>query len=453
VNETFEGHALPEMIAALPAGKSAAWIEALAQAECPALTARRARRAEISGVAHDPIVWVRARGSNVWDADSNRYVDLSAGFGAAAVGHNHPRVMARMRAQSETLVHALGDMHPSDVKIALLARLAELAPFEDARVMLGLSGSDAITAALKTAVLATGKPGVLAFHGGYHGLDYAPLAACGFSEAFRAPFAAQLNPHVSFAEYPAEQAALERSLSQVAQALAHARTPIGAVLVEPIQGRGGMITPPALFLGELAALCAQHGALLVLDAIMAGLGRNGVYPFGVERFGLEHDVRFDLVCLGKALGGGLPISACIGRAEVMAAWGAAATRTGGVPLHTGTFFGNPLACASALAALDVLEGEALPQRALQNGAGFTSALRERLGERVRAVRGAGLMIGIDTGSVARGLAIGQRLLELGYITVPAGDGSIVSLTPALNIHPLQLEAFAEALVPLVEALP
>ncbi len=432
------------MIEPLPAARSSALIELLASAECPALTARRARREEQSGVSHDPIVWTRALGSNVWDADGNRYVDLSAGFGAAAVGHNHPSVVSAIQAQSGTLVHALGDVHPSDVKIALLEKLAALAPFEDARVMLGLSGSDAITAALKTALLATRKPGVLAFNGGYHGLDYAPLAACGYSDAFRVPFEAQLNPHVVFASYP-DGDSLDGTLKQVERALTDPREPIGAILVEPLQGRGGVIVPPPRFLSELSELCRQHGALLVLDAIMAGLGRTGSWPLGAER-----DLQVDLVCLGKALGGGLPVSACIGRSEVMAAW-ADATGSGGVALHTGTFFGNPLGCASALATLATLEHEQLPQRAARVGASLMHALRTRLGDRVSAVRGEGLLIGVDLGTPERGLAAGRALLEAGYITIPAGDGSVVSLTPPLTIAESLLEDFIAALMKVLGA--
>jgi 4-aminobutyrate aminotransferase/(S)-3-amino-2-methylpropionate transaminase len=429
MTEPDTGTAPPAMIAALPATKSGALVESLALSECPALTARRARREEQTGVPHDPIVWTRALGANVWDADGNRYVDLSAGFGAAAVGHNHPQVVAALAAQSGKLVHALGDMHPSDVKIALLQRLAALAPMPEARVMLGLSGSDAITAALKTALLATGKPGVLAFTGSYHGLDYGPLAACGFNDAFRMPFAAQLNPHVVFAPY-GDLAAVERALK---------KAPIGAVLVEPVLGRGGVVVPPNEFLRELPALCSKHGALLVLDAIMAGLGRNGLWPCGVGE-----EVEADLVCLGKALGGGLPVSACLGSGEVMRAWSGAVSHTGGIPLHTGTFFGNPLACAAALAALSVMERESLTARAAVLGARFMQALRTRLGARVREVRGAGLLIGIDTGSAERGLTAGRRLLEAGYITVPAGDGSVISLTPPLTIASALLEGFASA---------
>lgn len=438
MTETYTlGSAPPEMIAALPASRSGALVETLAETECPALTARRARRAEQTGISHDPIVWSRALGANVWDADGNRYVDLSAGFGAASVGHNHPQVVAAITAQSGKLVHALGDMHPSDVKVSLLEKLASIAPFEGAKVMLGLSGSDAVTAALKTAVLATRRCGVIAFSGAYHGLDYGPLAACGFSEAFRAPFAAQLNPHVMFAPYPRSERELSASLEAVERHLKAASEPIGAVLIEPLLGRGGVVVPPSGFLSELSALCERHGALLVLDAIMAGLGRNGVGLFGIER-----GVRVDLVCIGKALGGGLPVSACLGRSEVMAAWGRAAHATSGVPLHTGTFFGNPLACATALASLEITATENLPGRAARVGAELVQSLRTRLGDRVKDVRGAGLLVGIELGDVARALHVGRLLLEAGYITVPAGDGSVISLTPPLTIESTLLDGFA-----------
>src|SRR5690606_22451282 len=149
--------------------------------------------------------WSAARGSNVRDVDGNVFVDLTGGFGAALFGHAHPPIVQAVAAQQSALVHALGDVHPSETKVRALAALAALAPFP-ARVILGLSGADAVEAALKTAHLYTKRPGVIAFAGGYHGLSHGPLAACGYGEAFRAPFAAQLNPHVAFAQF-AERAA------------------------------------------------------------------------------------------------------------------------------------------------------------------------------------------------------------------------------------------------------
>jgi 4-aminobutyrate aminotransferase-like enzyme len=268
------GSMLPLLVSPVPGPRSIALTDELARVESPALTARRARRAERSGAAHDPIGWHEARGSNVRDVDGNVYVDLTGGFGAALFAHAHPPVLAAVRAQSERLVHALGDAHPSDVKVELLSALAALSPFP-ARVMLGLSGADAVEAALKSALLFTGKPGVIAFRGGYHGLSHGPLAACGYGEAFRAPFAAQLNPHVAFAEFAASEAEIARALGSVENAIAELGGRAGAILVEPIQGRGGVRVAARDFLKALSHLARARGLLLIADEIFTGLGRCG----------------------------------------------------------------------------------------------------------------------------------------------------------------------------------
>src|SRR5688500_5942857 len=160
------------------------------------------------------IVLVRGLGANLWDADDNRYVDLAAGFGSLLLGHGHPAVLAALRTQSERLLLALGDVYPSDVKVELLERLVALYP-EPAQALLAQSGSDAVSGALKTAALATGRPGVVAFGGAYHGLGYGPLAACGLRESYREPFAAQLGRHVRFAPYPSSPVVVAESLSIV----------------------------------------------------------------------------------------------------------------------------------------------------------------------------------------------------------------------------------------------
>jgi 4-aminobutyrate aminotransferase/(S)-3-amino-2-methylpropionate transaminase len=438
---TPDGMQLPELQVglsfALPGERARELIEQLAQAECPALTQRRARRAEATGAASDPIVWTRALGCNVWDADDNRFVDMSAGFGAAAVGHAHPRVVRAITEQSARLLHALGDLHPSDVKVALLSKLRSLGPFEDGCVMLGQNGGDAVTAALKTAALFTGKPGVLAFEGGYHGLDYGPLAACGYGQAMREPFEAQLNPHVAFAPYPRGERDLDAALESVERLLS-SQPELGLVLVEPLQGRGGVIVPPRGFLPGLRAACDRHGVLLAIDEIMTGLGRTGALLACVAQ-----GVRPDLLCLGKALGGGMPVSACLGERTVMAAWG----DPGREALHTGTFFGHPVGCAAALAALAVIEDEQLCARAAAAGERLRAALASRLSGQpsVVEVRGEGLLVGIELLGAGRALALGRALLERGYITVPAAsDASVVSLTPPLGISDALLDAFVDA---------
>jgi 4-aminobutyrate aminotransferase/(S)-3-amino-2-methylpropionate transaminase len=214
---------------------------------------------------------------------------------------------------------------------------------------------------------------------------------------------------------------------------------IGAVLIEPMLGRGGVVVPPPEFLSELAALTRHHGALLIADEVMTGLGRTG------RMFGFQHaNVLPDLLCLGKALGGGMPVSACIGGSNVMAAWG----RSSGEALHTGTFFGQPLAAAGAIASLDVLCDERLDERAERVGAELIVQLRELAARRpsIREVRGAGLLIGIELQNGALGLRCVQALLERGYICVPAAsDARVVSLTPPLSIARPLLAGFVAAL--------
>lgn len=440
------GQLLPAIVQPLPGPRSAALVDTLARHECPALTARRARRAERAGAAHDPIVWTAARDCNVVDADGNVYVDLSAGFGAAGVGHGHPAVVAAVQRQSETLMHALGDLHPSEVKVRLLSALAALAPCEDAVVILGLHGGDAVEAALKTAMLHTGRPGVLALHGGYHGLSHGPLAICGYNAGFRAPFAAQLNPHVGFAPYPAEGATLQEALAAVEAAWPR-DFEVGALVVEPVLGRGGVVVPPAGFVRGLSALCRARGALLIADEVMTGCGRasSDARPFELLHTAADGDA-VDLWCLGKGLGGGVPVSACLGRRQVMAAW--ADSAPGAEALHTATFFGHPLGAAAARATLGVLQDQQLSARALRVGAGLRAQLSARLSRHaeVTAVRGQGLLVGVELSDGARALQLGRQLLERGYITVPAGaDARVISLTPPLTIGEPLLAAFVETL--------
>ncbi|HVJ19368.1 MAG TPA: aminotransferase class III-fold pyridoxal phosphate-dependent enzyme, partial [Polyangiaceae bacterium] len=178
------------------------------------------------------IVYATAGGANVVDVDGNRYVDLAGGFGAQLLGHRHPHVARVLAIQSERLWQALGDVYPGDAKVALCERLCQLYPEPGARVILGQSGADALTAALKTCVLATDKPGVLAFGASYHGLSYAPLAASGLRSSYSEPFAAQLNPHVRFLEYPTSRVELDIVLTRARLELA--KGDLGAIVVEPI---------------------------------------------------------------------------------------------------------------------------------------------------------------------------------------------------------------------------
>ena len=371
------------------------------------------------------IVYATGRGSNVTDVDGNRYVDLAGGFGALLVGHLHQAVQRVIALQSERLLQALGDLYPSDAKIALLERLTKLYPESGAKGILAQSGSDAVSAALKTAKLATGKSGVLAFTGAYHGLGYGPLAACGLRESYRAPFAAELSQHVAFESYPMNPESAAQSLDACRKRLR--QDDVGAVLIEPVLGRGGVVAPPTGFLADLRRLAAEHGALFIADEIWTGLGRAGSW-LSTTAAGVVPD----LLCLGKGLGGGLPLSAVIGSSAVMQSW-----RREAEVVHTATFAGAPLAASAAIATLDVLSKEALPERAATLGARYAEELRAALSgsAQVREVRGFGFMLGIDLGE-RPGLAsqLMRRLLQAGYVTsTGGGQREVLVLTPALNI--------------------
>ena len=432
------GASLPSIRTAVPGERARAYLDLLEETECPAFTARRARRAGQSGASHDPIVWQEAVGSNVIDADGNVFVDLTSGFGAALLGHRDPAVAGAIRAQSEKLIHALGDVHPSVPKLELLKRLKTIAPMPDARVLLCLSGSDAVEAALKTAALYTKKHGILAFEGAYHGLAHGPLAACGYARDFRQPFEAQLNPESHFIPFPLDEGAAPQALDH-ARAILRER-PIGAILIEPILGRGGIHIPPPGFLKALKALGREHGALFIVDEIFTGIGRTGAL-FRIEAEGLIPD----LLCLGKGLGGGMPVSACIGGHEVMSAWGDPV----GEAIHTGTFFGHPLGAASALAVLDAVRDRDLARRAHELGERFKIEAEARI---QKSVRGAGLFLAIELGEDGKALELMPKLLERGYLVLPAGrSASAISLTPALTIDERLLGAFIETLGELLES--
>ncbi|AKU98573.1 Acetylornithine aminotransferase [Labilithrix luteola] len=371
-------------------------------------------------------------GSNLYDVDGNRYVDLTAGFGALLLGYppNAPETAAR--AALDTLPLALGDVYASETKVRACEAIAALFPEPGARVMLGLSGADAVTCALKTAALATKRPRVLAFEGSYHGLSHGPLAATGFSSSFREPFAAQLGDFVTFVPYPNSDAELETCLAAVRVEVATGA--FGAVLVEPILGRGGCVVPPSGFLAGLRAICDETGTLLVADEIWSGVGRTGKMLASAYE-----SVVPDVVCLGKGLGGGLPISACLGRASVMDAWGA----HGGSTIHTGTHFGSPPACAAALATLEGVRG--LVDRAAHVGDAFRAELEAACGAKAK-VRGRGLMIGIELADAKQALAIARALLVRGYVVLTGGiRGDALTLSPPLTIEPELLSAFATAL--------
>lgn len=401
-----------------------------------------------------PTFWTEARGANVRDADGNVYLDLTGAFGVALTGHADPAVRAALARQSDRLVHGMGDVHPPAGKVELLEMLADLLPWSGARAVLGSSGSEAVEAALKTAQLRTGRPGILAFEGAYHGLTLGALAGTG-RRYFREPFAGRVYEGVARVPFPRaggggpeEPGAVLEAVERAFRKGAPNGDAIGAVLIEPVQARGGVRVLPEAFGRALTALAVQHGAVLIADEIFTGLGRCGsVLASG--RVGLEPG----LVCLGKALGGGLPLSACVGPSEVMDAW----PLSTGEALHTSTFLGHPLACAAACAVLEQV-GAGLPERVEALGARLSEALRVELvgAGREGRVRGLGLLIGVDavdaaSRPVAGGAAsVAASALTRGLLVLPAGDaGEVVQISPPVCLTGEQERWGLEALVGLL----
>ena len=426
----------------IPGPESQRLLDDLARYECPAITARRARRAGESGSNQDPIVWAQGSGARITDVDGHEYLDFTAAFAVSTYGHAHPRLVKALSQQASKLMHGMGDTYPSEVKIRYAKALADFIPGELQQSIFGQSGAEAVEAALKTAWVATGRRQIIAFRGAYHGLSVGALAASGYKNDFREPFAHALARHIDHAPYPycyrcpygeRPEHCKRPCVAELRARFEHNASglgPVAAVIVEPIQGRGGVVVPPEGWLAEVKALCERHGALMILDEIFTGFGRTG------KRFAfVDVGVEPDLLCVGKAMTGGFPLSAVIGRPEVMEAWGASE----GEALHTSTFLGNPMACAVGLEALAVYEEEGIEARIgalsplLREG---LLGLRAKYPRLIGEVRGRGLMHGAelirpDGGpNTALSLALMRWALEHKLLLLPSGLwGQNLTLTP------------------------
>lgn len=425
------GDLLPRIVTPPPGPRSRRLAEKLRRFEAPGINTL------VPGPRgpRPSIAWEEALGANVLDVDGNRYLDLTSGFGVAAIGHRHPRVVEAVRRQSRRLLHGLGDVHPHPLRAELAQRLCTLAPVDEPRVYFGISGSEAVEIALKTAFLATGRSGVVAFDPCYHGLTLGSLAATSRA-GFRRPFEAWLG-------VPVERVPYGGDLGQLDAALATGE--VGAVLFEPVVGREGVVFPPSGWLREVASRARRSGAVVISDEVFVGFGRTGFW-FGVVAEGLRPDL---LVC-GKALGGGSPIAAVVGRRTLMESW-----QTPGEALHTATFVAQPLACATALATLEVLEEDDLPARARELGS-VVAARLEPWGRypAVSSVRGRGLLWALEMADAAGAKALARNLLERGVLALAGGpEGRVLQLTPPLTISQRQLDAALDLLTDALETLP
>lgn len=421
-----------------------------------------------------PMVWERARGVHVWDVEGRKYLDLTAAFGVAATGHANPRVVSAGQKQMSRLLHAMGDVHPHPVKATLARELSRItferwtsahpAARTTAKTIFCNSGFEAVEAALKTAKLATGKNGVIAFNGGYHGLGYGALNVT-HRKLFKQNFRKQLGGFGYFIDCPTYPAGTMEDLLPLAMPVRkEANRPldavdmveddlrrmmrlgnVGAILVEPIQGRGGIRIFARGCLPMLRRVSDEYGVLLIVDEVFTGFGRTGAW------FACEHSaVVPDLICLGKALAGGFPLSACVGRAELMdAAW----PESNGEAIHTSTFLGHPVGCAMALAQIGEIRRLNLAGGSRRIGDWLLDQLRTLEAPHLRLwTRGAGLMAGLElqrpdgSPATAESLDLIKRMLHRGFILLPEGEhANVISLTPPLTITTTQLRKAVGAL--------
>ncbi|MES2308498.1 MAG: aspartate aminotransferase family protein [Verrucomicrobiota bacterium] len=401
-----------------------------------------------------PIFWEKAHGAHVWDVDGNCYLDFTSGFGVAALGYTPEFSAKALKDQASILSHAMGDVHPTELKVRLCEKLSALT-FESwhagiGKTILSNSGAEAVEAALKTAWIATGKSGVIAFENSYHGLTCGALTVTG-REDFRSPFQSALASFSTFLPFPREQDHLDSLETKIRSEVAKGK--IGAILVEPILGRGGEVIPPDGFLKMLRRCTDDLGILLILDEIYVGWYRTG------KRFACDHEgVVPDLICLGKAMTGFFPMGACVGKAAIMDRW----PESNGEALHTSTFLGNPLGCRVALTQLEELEKQwgtlqlEEKSRALQKGLDELA----QLSPCIIAPRTRGMLGAIDFVD-AEGRADGARAakvmiqaLQSGLILLASGaHGNVLSFTPPFVISVEEIKSGIQILRKIIEESP
>ena len=317
-----------------------------------------------------PVTIVKGRGAKVWDIEGREYVDCMAGYGVALVGHCHPKVVEAIKRQAERLLSCHASLY-NDVRAEFLEKLVKLTPKGLDKAFLSNSGAEAVECALKLARKFTGRKGIVAMVRSYHGKTMGSLSAT-WESKYRAPFE-PLVPGFKFVPFGRADRLREAVDEETA-----------AVIVEPIQGESGVILPPEGYLKEVREICDEKGALLIFDEVQTGLGRTG------KMWASEHwAVVPDIMCLAKAVAGGVPMGVTVARSDVMGSFK--------LGEHSSTFGGNPLACAAASAVLDVLVEEKLPERAVEVGGYFKQRLQELCGglKLVREVRGLGLMLAVE----------------------------------------------------------
>jgi acetylornithine/LysW-gamma-L-lysine aminotransferase len=363
---------------------------------------------------------VRGQGTRLWDEHGKEYIDCATGMGVASVGHANPQVAEALAAQARTLI-TCPELFYNDRRAELLQRLAAVTPPGLERIFLCNSGTEAIEGAFKFARMSTGKPNIIATMRGFHGRTLGALAATWdpkYREHFE-PLPAGFR-HVAYDKLDVMEEALDDQTA--------------AVVLEVVQGEGGVRPASAGYLQGVQALCRQRDVLLIVDEVQTGFGRTGKF-FACEHYGLEPDI----LSMAKAMAGGLPMGAfAIGERITTIHKGT----------HSSTFGGNPLACATALAVLDILQQQRLPEHAAEVGAYFLDRLRAIASPKIREVRGLGLMVGVELKEkVAPSL---RGLMERGVIALAAG-ATVLRFLPPLVITAEEIDTVVTQLTEVLQA--
>ena len=360
-----------------------------------------------------PIVLVKGEGAKVWDTEGREYIDCTSGHGVANVGHANPYVAEAIARQASRLI-TCSELFYNDVRAELLATLARITPPGLKRAFLCNSGTEAVEGALKIARLVTGRKKFVAAMRSFHGRTFGSLSAT-WRKEYREPYE-PLVPGFSFVPFNNLEA-MEKAVDEET----------AGVILEVVQGEGGVIPGKGEYLRGVQEICRQRGALFILDEVQTGFGRTGKM-FACEHYGLEPD----LMCLAKGVGGGVPFGAVMIHEKL-----------GEMPkrLHGSTFGGNPLACAAALAAIRYLEENDLPRRAAELGEYFLGRLRLLESNIVREVRGLGLMVGIELKKEASPYI--EALAKEGVLALSAGP-TVIRFLPPLVISREELDKVVEA---------
>ena len=363
------------------------------------------------------LVITKGKGVFVWDINGNRYIDCTGSYGVAIVGHCHPKVVDAVQKQVKKLIACHSSFY-NDTRSELLHKLGKIAPNGMNRVFLSNSGAESVECAIKLARKSSGKTDIIALMGAFHGKTMGALSAT-WKKKYRGPFM-PLVP--GFKHVPPNN--LEKIKENITDKTA-------AILVEPIRGEGGVLLPSNDFLPGLRDICDDKNILLIFDEVQTGFGRTG------KVFASEHwNVVPDIMCLAKSIAGGLPMGATFAKEEVMSS-----LKRGE---HSSTFSGNPLVCAAASAAIDVLISEKLPDRAETLGKYFTDKLNNlsKKYKIIRQVRGLGLMIGIEMRFDVYNILLG--CMKKGVLVLDAGR-NVVRFLPPLVIEKSQIDEIVHVL--------